>query len=265
MKDRPARLSRIGFGVSGAHGTPLISRTQTVALIEQAVELGVTAFDTAPSYGAGEAERRLGEAVRRIGRDRLHISTKAGLSSYGLVGRRRDFRPDGIEASILTSLDRLGVEGVDTLFLHGAGPEDWTPALLERLRDLKSAGAFARLGAAGRGPELDAAMETGAVEAIMAPVHSFLSEAENARISRVGEAGLALVAIETSGDSPARLRVPRRAADLYALAKRLRAGPGRGRVSVEAGLSAALARRNVTCAFMTTTRSNHLEANAALA
>ena len=265
MEDRPACLSRIGFGVSGAHGTPLISRAETIALIEQAASLGVTAFDTAPAYGAGEAERRLGEAARRMGRDRLHLSTKAGLISYGLMGRRRDFRPDGIEASVLTSLDRLGVEGVDTLFLHGAAPEDWTPALLERLGDLKAAGAFARLGAAGRGAELDAASATGCIQAVMAPVHPFLSDAENERVERIGAAGLALFAIETAGDAPPRARAPRRLADVYALAKRIWAGSGRGRVSAEAGLSAALARPAVTCAVMTTTRSDHLEANAVLA
>lgn len=263
MEDRPACQSRIGFGVSGPHGTPLISRAETIALIEQAAGLGVTAFDTAPSYGAGEAERRLGEAVQRLGRDRLFLSTKAGLSSFGLAGRRRDFSADSIEASLRASLQRLGVDGVDALFLHGAAPEEWTPALLKRLSDLKSTGAFKTLGAAGRGPELDAAMETGAVQAVMAPVHPFLSDSENERIGRVGEAGLALFAVETAGDAPAPARAPRRLADFYALAKRLRARPGRGRISVGTGLSAALARAEVSCAIMTTTRSDHLAANAA--
>ena len=257
--------SRIGFGVSGAHGTPLVRRAQTIAMIEQAAQLGITAFDTAPAYGSGEAERRLGDAVRRIGRDRLHISTKAGLTSFGLKGRRRDFRPDAIEASVLTSLDRLGVEGVDILFMHGAAPEEWTPALLERMSDLKSAGAFAQLGAAGRGPELDAAMETGAVRAVMAPAHPFLSEVEAARIKRIGKAGLSFFAIETAGDAPAALRPPCRLSDVYALAKRLQATPGRGRLSTKAGLSAVLARPEVSCALMTTTRTDHLAANAALA
>ncbi len=265
MAPPPDRLSRIGFGVSGAHGTPLVSREQTVRLIEQAVDLGITAFDTAPAYGAGEAERRLAAALRRLDRDRLHISTKAGLFSFGLAGRRRDFRPDAIEASLLTSLDRLGVEGVDTLFLHGASAQEWTPALLRRLRDLKSAGAFRRLGAAGRGAELDAAIATDMLDAVMAPVHPFLSDAEEDRLGRIEDAGLSLFAIETSGDAPAPFRLPRSGPDLYACAKRLRATPGRGRVPAAAGLSAALARPMVKCAFMTTTRPRHLASNAARA
>ncbi|MFW5661901.1 MAG: aldo/keto reductase, partial [Oceanicaulis sp.] len=80
----------LGFGVSGAHGTPLVSRNSTIAMIERSLESGVALFDTAPAYGAGEAERRLGLALREIGRDRVRISTKAGLSSAGLARRMRD-------------------------------------------------------------------------------------------------------------------------------------------------------------------------------
>jgi predicted oxidoreductase len=101
--------SRIGFGVSGAHGTPLVSRAHTVAIIQEAFALGVRVFDTAPAYGAGEAERRLGEALRTLERDQVFVSTKAGLSSYGLSGRRRDFSPDAIEQSLRASLDRFSL------------------------------------------------------------------------------------------------------------------------------------------------------------
>jgi D-threo-aldose 1-dehydrogenase len=257
--------SRIGFGVSGAHGTPLVSHGATVTMVRQAFELGVRVFDTAPAYGAGESERRLGDALKTLDRDQVFVSTKAGLSSYGLAGRRRDFSPDAIENSLRESLARLQVGGVDALFLHGAAPEELTPALFERLDALKTAGAFRRLGAVGRGAELSAAIETGQFELLMAPVHPFLSEGETARLAQAAKAGLGVVAIETSGDAPSAWAIPKRPADLYTLAKRLRAQPGRGRVGVEAGLKAALARPAVSCVMMTTTRLAHLKANATLA
>jgi aryl-alcohol dehydrogenase-like predicted oxidoreductase len=47
------KFSALGFGVSGAHGTPLVPASETLALIKAAVEGGVRVFDTAPSYGAG--------------------------------------------------------------------------------------------------------------------------------------------------------------------------------------------------------------------
>jgi diketogulonate reductase-like aldo/keto reductase len=119
--------SKAGFGVSGAHGSPLVAARDTVRLLIEAFEGGVRVFDTAPSYGAGEAERRLGAAVSALGRERVFITTKAGLFSSGLSGRRRNFSPDAVEASVLASLDRLGVAGVDMLFLHGAGVHELTP------------------------------------------------------------------------------------------------------------------------------------------
>ncbi|MCP2669672.1 aldo/keto reductase [Maricaulaceae bacterium EIL42A08] len=258
-------LSRIGFGVSGPHGTPLVARARTGNLVRKAYEAGVRVFDTAPAYGAGEAERRLGEGLKQLPRDEVFISTKAGLSSHGLAGRQRGFSQDQIEQSLRDSLTRLQVEGVDALFLHGAGAEELTPALLERLEALKGAGAFKYLGAAGRGAELSAAIETGAFQMLMAPVHPFLSSDEDQRLLDAAKAGLTVIAIETSGDAPTKLQLPRRPADLYRLAKQLRSGPGRGRVSVEDGLQAALHREEVGCALMTTTRTRHLLANASLA
>lgn len=258
-------LSRLGFGVSGAHGTALVSRARSVNLITQAYGLGVSVFDTAPAYGNGEAERRLGAALRRIGRERVIVSTKAGLTSHGLARRRRDFSPAGIEASVRASLDRLGVDGIDLLFLHGPDPDELTPALFAALEDLKRAGAFAALGAAGRGAELDAALQTGRFQALMAPAHPYLDTAERDRLDAAARAGAAVFAIETSGDQPAAMQAPRSTADLYKLARAIRSRPtGRGRVGFAEGLRFARDWEAVTCALMTTTRVDHLREAAAL-
>lgn len=252
-------VSRLGFGVSGAHGTPLVRRTETITLIEQAASLGVTVFDTAPAYGNGEAERRLGSALKRVDRDSLHVMTKAGLSSHGLAGRRRDFSPDAIEASVRASLMRLGLDGVDTLFLHGPDPAELTPDLFGRLEDLRRAGAFGALGVAGRGGELDAALASGRFAAVIAPVHPFIDSDEAARLRTASRRGLKVFAIETAGDSPVRRSAPRSVADLYKLARSLRSGPpGRGRTGAVEGLTAAFGRGWVDCALMTTTRPEHL-------
>ncbi|MEO1039932.1 MAG: aldo/keto reductase [Pseudomonadota bacterium] len=262
-------FSRLGFGVSGAHGTPLVRRRDTIVLIHDAFEQGVRVFDTAPAYGAGEAEARLGLALRDLSRDAVFISTKAGLFSSGLVRRSRDFSPDAIEQSVLASLARLGVEGVDALFLHSAAGEELTPALLDRLEALRRAGAFAMLGAAGRGSELDDALDAECFKAMMAPVHPFLSQAEVERIARARAAGLDVFAIETAGPGAPGLHIPRRPADLYKLAQGVRAradghAQGHARLVAGTGLQAALENAQVSCALFTTTRLAHLQANAAL-
>ena len=144
-------LSSLGFGVSGAHGTRLVSRARTQALVAEAFDRGIRYFDTAPSYGAGECEHRLGRALRAFDGETLAISTKVGLSSHGLWGRRRDLSPEGVEDSLRASLGRLGREGVDLLILHGAAPHELHSDLLARLQALKRAGAYRWLGATGRG------------------------------------------------------------------------------------------------------------------
>lgn len=266
MSDGVARtVSRLGFGVSGAHGTPLVSRRQTLALIESAFAQGVTVFDTAPAYGNGEAERRLGLALKRLGRDSVQVMTKVGLFSHGLAGRRRDFSLTAVEASLSSSLARLDVEGVDYLFLHGPDPSELTPALFSRLDALRGAGAFKTLGVAGRAGELDAALETGRFQAIMAPVHPYLDEVELSRLRAMSDGGVMVFAIETAGDGRPALRAPRRPADLYRLARALRAAPGgRGRTDSVTGLRNALSQAWVSCALTTTTRSDHLAEAAAL-
>lgn len=211
----------------------------------------------------------MGAALETLDRGQLHVMTKAGLISHGLAGRRRDFRPDAVEASLRASLRRLGVDGVDTFFLHGPDPSELTAVLFERLESLRRSGAFAALGVAGRGAELDQALQCGRFAALMAPVHPFLNEEEEARLRRAGEGGLTVFAIEAGGDGPAPVAAPRSPADLYKLARALRAafsGPrsGRGRVGAEEGVERALARAGVDCVLSTTTRSEHLRRLAAL-
>ena len=232
-----------------------------------AFEAGVRVFDTAPSYGAGEAERRLGRAIALLDRSKLFVSTKAGLRSHGIAGRDRDFSPDGIERSLMGSLNRLGVEGVDLLVLHGAAPHELSTDLLRRLQALKSAGALTAIGATGRGQALGWALETGWISHLMAPVHPFLNADERTVLQRAHKAGVRIIAIETSGDGPAPFRVPRKPSDLYTLAKRLRgrAGvPGR-RVTMAEGLRAAMETEGVDTTLFTTTRVEHLHDNLALA
>ena len=257
-------LSRLAFGVSGAHGTPLVTARATRRLITRAFEGRVRVFDTAPAYGAGEAERRLGRALRGLPRGEVFVCTKAGIASEGVSERLRDFSPDGIETSVRASLSRLGVEGVDALFLHGPDPYELTDDLFDRLAALKSAGAFAALGVTGLGPELDAAIASGRFDLMMTPVHPFINAREEARLAAARARGMAVIAIQSAGDTPPPRRLPRRPADFYTLARSLRpASPGRGRVDAVEGVRAALARPDVDTVLITTTRRAHLDAHLA--
>ncbi len=110
------RLPRIGLG-TGLHGE--VSERQSVATIEHAMACGVRFFDTAPLYGNGLAEERLGIALRGVPRDSYVLNTKVGILSGGVAGGfDYDFSAPGVERCFECSLRRLGTERIDILHLH---------------------------------------------------------------------------------------------------------------------------------------------------
>jgi len=104
--------------------------------LETAWSLGVRRFDTAPHYGAGLSERRVGSFLSQFPRESYTLSTKVGrllvpaegdLHDPYFVGgdpniRVFDFSRDGILRSFEDSLKRLGLDRIDTLYLHD--PDD---------------------------------------------------------------------------------------------------------------------------------------------
>lgn len=260
-----AEIPVLGFGVAGPHGGAWTRAGQTEKLIRRAVELGVTAFDTAPFYGAGEAETRLGRGLAGVERDRVFISTKAGTYREGGAWKK-DFTPEGVRASLEASLKRLNISKVDAFFLHGPGPDQLSEPLMSALADLKAEGKYAFMGMCGRGDEIYDALETGAFDLLMAPVHVRLNPDETKRISAAREAGLGVLGIEVFSHAAGGPRFPTRPADLRVLAKWARGAKRlRGFLKPEKCLKYAAASGVCDCALFSTTRMAHLEANAAVA
>lgn len=106
------------------------------AAVDAGWDGGIRTFDTAPHYGLGLSERRLGGALRHRPRGEYVISTKVGrlLEPSGAAGpagrdiagfavparyvRRFDFSADGVRRSLEASLDRLGLDRVDIALIH---------------------------------------------------------------------------------------------------------------------------------------------------
>lgn len=263
VRDNAIGVRRLGFGVSGAHGTMLVRPEATVQMVQHAFAMGVRLFDTGPSYGNGEAERRLGEALARLPSYDPIVSTKAGLLSSGLTKRVRDFTPEGIRKSIEGSLRRLRRSRVDWLFLHGPAPADLTDELLKTLVDLKFKGDIGALGVAGRGGELDAAVSTGQFAVFMTPVHAGLKPAQVDRLARLKAAG-ELIGIETLAPATRRFPAPVSAGATWRLARALlgRGGPTTPTpMTVDEALNWALTEGGAHRIITTTTRLDHLESN----
>ncbi|WP_405995394.1 aldo/keto reductase [Streptomyces sp. NBC_00986] len=152
-----ATVSRIGLGTAPLAGLfSAVGDEQATATLDAAWAAGVRYFDTAPHYGAGLAERRLGSFLADTGRPRdgFTVSTKVGRllvpgdaapgdeafhGERGLV-RVRDYSAEGVYRSLAESLERSGLEAFDTVLIHD--PDDhWEEAVtgaypaLARLRD----------------------------------------------------------------------------------------------------------------------------------
>ena len=118
-------VSALGFGCMGldfSYGHKL-SRGEGIALIRQAVDRGVTFFDTAEIYGPFTNEEMVGEALAPI-RDQVVIATKFGFDIDPATAQVNGVssRPDGIKAVVERSLKRLGIEAIDLLYQHRVDP-----------------------------------------------------------------------------------------------------------------------------------------------
>lgn len=115
-------VSALGLGCMGmsmAYGPPT-DKQEMIALIRQAVEKGVTFFDTAEIYGPYVNEELLGEALAPY-KGQVAIASKFGIRSED--GQQvQDSRPEQIRRSVEGSLKRLGVESIDLYYQHRVDP-----------------------------------------------------------------------------------------------------------------------------------------------
>lgn len=142
-----------------------ISDEEAEATVRAAWDAGIRYFDTAPHYGLGLSERRLGRALKAYPRDEYILSTKVGrvlvpapetaherdlANMYDVPSATRrvyDLSRDGVLRSIEDSLDRLGLDRIDVVYMHD--PDDHMDAAattgadtLSELRDQGVIGGF---------------------------------------------------------------------------------------------------------------------------
>jgi D-threo-aldose 1-dehydrogenase len=127
--------TRLGLGTAPLAGLyEPVEEAAATAAVDRAWDLGLRLVDTAPLYGSGLAEQRVGSALRSRPRSELVLSTKVGrLLRPGLpaqpifrgtppFGPVFDFSHDGVLRSLDESLTRLGLDRVDVALIHD--PDD---------------------------------------------------------------------------------------------------------------------------------------------
>ena len=168
-------VTELGFGAASLGNLYREVADEVAArTIDAAIDAGIRYFDTAPYYGFGLSERRVGNQLRRMARDDFVLSTKVGrllkpVPDYRESGARHgfvspmpfephfDYTYDAILRSFEDSLQRLGLARIDILFVHDIGEVTHGPdnaayfASLENggyraLSELRSAGLIGAIG-----------------------------------------------------------------------------------------------------------------------
>jgi D-threo-aldose 1-dehydrogenase len=159
-------VTPLGFGAAtlGNLYRP-VDEEQAREAVRAAWQRGIRYFDTAPHYGLGLSERRLGAALRAYDRARFTVSTKVGRRLEPAAGtgddlahgfavpdtHRRvwDFSADGVRRTLEASLDRLGLDRVDIVYLHD--PDDHAEQAFREgypaLEKLRAEGVVGAIGA----------------------------------------------------------------------------------------------------------------------
>jgi aryl-alcohol dehydrogenase-like predicted oxidoreductase len=142
-------VSAIGFGCMGlSYGYgPAIDKQQAIAVIEAAVERGVTLFDTAEAYGPFANEELVGEALAPH-RERVTIATKFGfdIAPDGQRSGGLNSRPDHIKQVAEASLKRLKTDVIDLLYQHRVDPDVPIEEVAGAVKDLIQAGKVRHFG-----------------------------------------------------------------------------------------------------------------------
>jgi D-threo-aldose 1-dehydrogenase len=218
-------LPRLGYGAAsiGNHRKALVD-AEADRILEAAWGSGIRYFDTAPHYGLGLSERRLGRFLAGRPRDEYVVSTKVGrllepdpagadhLDDEDFVvpatyRRVWDFSAAGVRRSIEESLARLGLDRVDVLYLHDPERWDLRRGLAEGLPALVRARDEGLTTAVGIGSmqtaALLAAARTGAADLLMVAGRYTLADqigaAELLDACRENEVGIVAAAVFNGG------------------------------------------------------------------
>jgi aryl-alcohol dehydrogenase-like predicted oxidoreductase len=269
-------VSEIGFGAASWWGMRQFSEADAQRLVAAAIDGGVTLFDTGAAYSGGEAEPRLGRALRGRDTTGLVVSSKAG--TYFADGRvKRDFSPSAVTASAERSLQNLGLDVLPLLHLHGPSTAELDEPLLSALRALKARGLVRALGVTSFDPAvIEHAIGLSDIDVVMVDVNVLRPE-RGPLVARAAAAGKGVLAGMplAMGHLGVRLHKVRGLRDLWYAARAL--ARRRGEVvrgarfgflnhlpemsAAQAALAYVLADPHISAAVVGTTRLAHLTEN----
>lgn len=181
------------MGMSFAYGPT--DAEEARATLERALELGVTFYDTADAYAAGENEKFLAPFLKAH-RDEVVLATKFALAIDPDDPTKRIINNDPayIRACIDASLQRLGVDVIDLYYMHRRSPGVPIEETVGVMAELVAAGKVKHLGLSEvTGPELRAAHAVHPIAALQSEWSLFSRDIEQGVVPVAAELGVALV------------------------------------------------------------------------
>jgi len=189
---RGPRVSRIAFGNWSSGGDwGGVDRPRAIAAARQALDLGITFFDTARAYGFGAAEELLGDALRpelRSRRDEVIIATKGGLRRDADGQLVRDSSAGALRRDLDASLSHLGTDYVDLYQVHWPDPATPFSETAEALDDFVRDGKVRYLGVSNYDArQMAAFQQIRPLAALQPPYHLFRRDIESSILPYTAE------------------------------------------------------------------------------
>jgi aryl-alcohol dehydrogenase-like predicted oxidoreductase len=168
-----SELSLGTWGLSG-EGYGSVDEAEQDAVIDRAVALGVTLFETADTYAGGEMERRIGRRMRFVrNRPDVQIATKIGTDTSASPARKR-FDPDWLKQAAERSRERLQRPSIEILLLHNPSPETLERAETKAvMAEICESGLARTWGVSVGTPEVAAAAVSAGAPVIELPYNAF--------------------------------------------------------------------------------------------
>jgi len=193
-------VSALGLGCMGISQSfgPSPDRATMVDFLREAVQHGVTFFDTAEVYGPYHNEEVVGEALAPL-RDQVVIATKFGFSLNG-GDRKLDSRPEHIREALEGSLRRLRTDHVDLLYQHRVDPDVPIEDVAGTVKDLIDEGKVHHFGLSEAGVDIiRRAHAVQPVTALQSEYSLFWREPEGAILDTLDELGIGFVPFSPLG------------------------------------------------------------------
>ena len=140
-------------GEGGGYGFGSITEDHSIALVHQAQDAGINLFDTAPIYGFGMSEQRLGKALTGERRQRAFVVSKSGITWDPNQAVRIDNSPEVTEAMLEQSLRDLKTDWIDLYLVHWPDPKNDIRKTIEVLVQAREAGKIRAFGLSNTHPE----------------------------------------------------------------------------------------------------------------